>query len=306
MAITASADGSTIYVGGDFDQVNGAVAQPHRRDRRADRRAARRSNPGANTRVDALAVNGNTVYFGGDFTTVGTTAAGFTARTRLAAVERDDGRAAAVGADCRPRSSTRWSCTPPSGRVIVGGGFNTLNATQAWGMGSLDGVTGAVQPWAANTVIQNHDDGCRDQLAHDRRREDLRRRLDVHRRRLGRELRRACSRPTRSPASSTGSTPAAATTTTSPSPATCVYTVGHPHDWGMLDWNPQTDPWQFQRAGAINKHTSPTLTNAVGTPGVWGYFPGLPGGAAVALVADADRRYVHRSGASGVERRHQR
>ena len=44
----------------------------------------------------------------------------------------------------------------------------------------------------------------------------------------------------------------------------------------MLDWNPQTDPWEFQRAGAINKHKSPTLTNAVGTPGVWQYFPGFP------------------------------
>ncbi len=55
-----------------------------------------------------------------------------------------------------------------------------------------------------------------------------------------------------------------------------IYTVGHPHDAGMLDWNPQTDPWEFQRAGAINKHKSPTLTNAYGTPGVWQFFPGFP------------------------------
>ena len=46
-----------------------------------------------------------------------------------------------------------------------------------------------------------------------------------------------------------------------------LYTVGHPHDWGMLDWNPQTDPWTFQRAMAIDKRRSPTLTNAFGTPG---------------------------------------
>ena len=49
---------------------------------------------------------------------------------------------------------------PASGRVIVGGSFNTLNGSQQWGMGSLDGTTGAVQPWAANTVIQNHGDGA--------------------------------------------------------------------------------------------------------------------------------------------------
>ena len=49
---------------------------------------------------------------------------------------------------------------PASGRVIVGGGFNTLNGSQQWGMGSLDGITGDVQPWAANTVIKNHGSGA--------------------------------------------------------------------------------------------------------------------------------------------------
>ena len=57
---------------------------------------------------------------------------------------------------------------------------------------------------------------------------------------------------------------------------------------------------------AIDKHRSPTLTNAFGTPEHLAVFPGLPGGPTAALAADADRRHLHRSGASGVERRQQR
>ena len=53
-----------------------------------------------------------------------------------------------------------------------------------------------------------------------------------------------------------------------------LYTVGHPHDWGMLDWNPQTSPLTWQRAMAIDKRRSPTLTNAFGTPSIWQAFRG--------------------------------
>ena len=52
-----------------------------------------------------------------------------------------------------------------------------------------------------------------------------------------------------------------------------LYTVGHPHDWGMLDWNPQTSPLTWQRAMAIDKRRSPTLTNAFGTPVDLGAVP---------------------------------
>ena len=78
--LAASADGSTIYVGGDFDQVSG---QWRSRIAALDAQtgALRPFDPGANSRVDALAVNGNTIYFGGDFTSVGTNTVGFAPRT---------------------------------------------------------------------------------------------------------------------------------------------------------------------------------------------------------------------------------
>ena len=43
----------------------------------------------------------------------------------------------------------------------------------------------------------------------------------------------------------------------------------------MLDWNPQYDPYQFQHSMAIDKHRSPTLTNAFGTSDIW-VFDGRP------------------------------
>ena len=231
-------------------------------------------DPGANSVVDAIATIGNTVYFGGDFTSVGTPASGFQARERLAAANATTG-AILPWAPSADRVVNTMVVHPASGRVIVGGGFNTLNATQAWGMGSLDGTTGTTQPWAANTVIKNHDSGA----AINSLTTDGKKIFGVGWTFIG------------------GGSDANFEGQFSADPLTGVldwidagrgdnydiavtgdvlYTVGHPHDAGMLDWNPQTDPWQFQRAGAINKHKSPTLTNAVGTPGVWGYFPGFP------------------------------
>ena len=173
-------------------------------------------------------------------------------------------------------------------------------------MGSLDGVDAArCSRGPANTIIQNHGGGAAiDSLTTDGD-EDLRRRLGVLRRRRDANFEGVFAAD---PATGVldwidggrGDNYDIAVA------GDVLYTVGHPHDWGMLDWNPQTDPSTFQRAMAIDKHRSPTLTNAFGTSGIWQSFDGRPGGATAALVADADRRYVHRAEPGGVERRHQR
>ena len=156
MELAASADGRTIYVGGDFTLVNNTA-----RNRIAALDAQTGEllpfNPGANGRVDALALNGNTVYFGGNFTTAGRsgTATGIVARMRLAAADATSGAVLPWNptADNQVLSMVYHQGT---GRVIVGGKFENLNSTQQWGMGSLDAATGALRPWAANTVIKDH------------------------------------------------------------------------------------------------------------------------------------------------------
>ncbi len=274
LRLAASADGSTIYVGGDFDQVSG---QARSRIAAVDAQtgAVRAFNPGANATVEALALNGNTLYLGGDFTTVGTSATGFRARSRLAAVDANTGAVLpwAPAADGLVRTMV---VHPASGRVIVGGSFYALNGSQQWGMGSLDGVTGAVQPWAANTVIQNRGGSA----AIAELTTDGEKIYGVGWAFFG------------------GGATANFEGVFAADPLTGVidwidggrgdnygiavagdvlYTVGHPHDWGMLDWNPQyPDPMLYQRAGAINKHRSPTLTNAVGTNPNWAPFARMP------------------------------
>jgi PKD repeat protein len=274
LRLAASADGSRIYVGGDFDQVSG---QARSRIAAIDAQtgAVLAFNPSANATVEALALNGNTLYFGGDFTTVGTSATGFSARSRLAAVDATTGAVLpwAPAADGLVRTMV---VHPASGRVIVGGSFNSLNGSQQWGMGSLDGATGAVQPWAANTVILNHGGNAAiAELTTD-----------------GEKIYGIGWAFFGGGASANFEGAFAADPLTGvidwidggrgdnysiAVAGDVVYTVGHPHDWGMLDWNPQyPDVWQYQRAGAISKHRSPTLTNAVGTNPNWAPFARMP------------------------------
>ncbi len=272
LRLAASADGSRIYVGGDFDQVNG---QSRSRIAAIDAQtgAVLPFNPGANATVEALALNGNTLYFGGDFTSVGTNTSGFSARSRLAAVDATTGVLLpwAPAADGLVRTMV---VHPASGRVIVGGSFETLSGSLQRGMGSLDGVTGTVQPWAANTVIQNSGGSA----AINALTTDGEKIYGVGWAFFG------------------GGATANFEGVFAADPLTgvidwvdggrgdnysiavtgdVVYSVGHPHDWGMLGWNPQyPDPWQFQRAMAISKYRSPTLTNAVGTNPNWAPFAG--------------------------------
>ena len=164
---------------------------------------------------------------------------------------------------------------PATGSVIVGGTFNTLNGTDQPGMGSLDGVSGAVRPWPVNTIIQNHDGGASiNSLTTD-----------------GDKVYGVGWAFLSSGGQGNLEGAFAADAATGELDwvdggrgdnydiavaGNVLYTVGHPHDWGMLDWNPQTDPLSFQRAMAIDKRRSPTLTNAVGTPGIWQAFKGRP------------------------------
>ena len=271
MAIAASADGATIYIGGDFDQVTGQ-SRSRIAAINATTGAVLPFNPRANSRVSAIARHGSTVYFGGAFTSAGNPT--LMSRGRLAAANASTG-ALLPWAPVANGQVQAMVVHPDSGRVIVGGHLSTLNGSTQLGMGSLDGTTGATMPWAANQVIRNYG-----------------------------EATAIASLTTDGDhvygtgwAFFGGGATANFEGVFSANPLTGVldwvdggrgdnygiaetgdvlYTVGHPHDWGMLDWNPQYDPYQWQRAMAIDKHRSPTLTNAYGTPDIWQPFRGRP------------------------------
>ena len=138
LEIKASADGSTIYVGGDFDQVNGAVAQPHRGARRADRRVARR---GTRARTRGSTPSPSPAAPSTSAATSRRSARRRApARTRLAAVDAATG-AILPWAPCGRPDRLHDGVPPrhrPGHRRRHVQHAQRLDAT---GMGSLDGVT---------------------------------------------------------------------------------------------------------------------------------------------------------------------
>ena len=146
--LTLSADGQTLFVGGQFTKVNNA-----NRYRLAafsvSTGALTSLAPRVNSSVYAIASIGNTVYIGGSFNAIGSVP-----RTRLAALDASTG-AVTGWAPTTDGSVQALVPTPDKTGVVVGGNFAKLNSTAAVGMGALNASTGAVRPWKANTIIKN-------------------------------------------------------------------------------------------------------------------------------------------------------
>jgi hypothetical protein len=151
--ITASPDGTTVYIGGDFTQTYTGVAWIPR-----NRMAAISTGTNAFTtfatsfdaRVGAIAVSKDnlTVYVGGQFTL-----AGGQHRAYLAAYSN----AGALSPSWKPATDGQVQSmvvTPAGDRVIVGGQFYALNGTAVYGMGAVSASTGVIQRWDANKVIK--------------------------------------------------------------------------------------------------------------------------------------------------------
>ncbi|MCF7553846.1 LamG domain-containing protein [Pseudonocardia sp. WMMC193] len=244
LTIAASADGSTIYVGGDFTQVSGTT-----RSRIAALDAAtgavKAFNPVAGTTVRAIAVDGSTVYVGGGFASMGGQA-----RTKIAAVDATSGAvkpwAPYVDADV-------LALTVPAGKgtVVAGGRFQFAGASAAQnqevdGLGVFSTSTAALQPWAAYGIFPNY--GPRSAIW---------------------SLTSDASQvygtaydfggPAGDPFEGTFAVDAATGTvnavlgckgdTYDTFPVNGVlYSTGHPHNCEMVGGHPQTEPWTYQRA----------------------------------------------------------
>lgn len=258
LALAASADGTRVFVGGDFTTVNGVARA---------RIAALDSRTGAlvtgfradaNARVRALAVQGSTLYAGGIFTTLSGVA-----RTRLGAVSTTTG---AVTAWAPTADAEVMALTVPagSGSVVAAGRFATLSTTTARGMGSLDAATGAVRPWAANATIQNYGpDSAIYSLASSGGQvfgtgydyygpSDFENSFAAD----------AATGALQWVAGCYGDTYDAAAT------GGVLYTVGHPHNCAAIGGNPESTPRTFQRAMATT-----TAAAADGSKNAGGPFP---------------------------------
>lgn len=143
--ISASPDGTRLYIVGSFTTVNGV----------AKNRVAALSIPSgtlvsgftanANKPVVAVDSTNTRVYVSGDFTTIRNTA-----KARFAALNASNGTlVTGFTADLNARANA-IEIAPDGSRVLVGGNFTTVNGGPPSGMASVDPDTGALEQWDAN------------------------------------------------------------------------------------------------------------------------------------------------------------
>ncbi|WP_028846250.1 delta-60 repeat domain-containing protein [Thermocrispum agreste] len=140
--IKASPGGSALYVGGDFDRIDGKWRSRIARFDLPSGALNETFKPLFSSRVRGLAVGAQTVYVGGSFSKVGDQT-----RTRLAAVAHNGTlRAWAPTADA---TVFALLLSPEHNRVLVGGSFEKLNGKTQRRMGAVSSQTGKSVSWAA-------------------------------------------------------------------------------------------------------------------------------------------------------------
>jgi len=147
--LTASPDGSRVYVAGEFTQADGATRNRIAAYSTATGQLLSAFAPSLDFRATSVVATAGTVYVGGAFNV-----AGGNPRSRLAAFRADTG-ALLSWAPAADAQVLTMLMTPDQTKIVVGGQFTTLNGLAAYGMGALDPTTGEVLPWAANQLVRN-------------------------------------------------------------------------------------------------------------------------------------------------------
>jgi len=155
LVIHATADGSRLYVGGDFTAVDGQPRGHIAAFDTATGALVPGFAPSLDGTVKAITTSGTWVYAGGAFFHAGTVY-----RQRLASFAAVNG---GLSSTWTPRASTAdvraLLMAPDRSKVLIGGSFLTLSSVTANGMGAVDPINGAVLPWAANQVIKDYAGG---------------------------------------------------------------------------------------------------------------------------------------------------
>jgi len=170
LVVTASPDGSRIYVGGDFTTANGQSRSRIAAYDTATGALVASFHPSMGGTVRAIAATNSTVYAGGSFNAVGSVS-----RTKLAAFSAADGTllpwapVTGVGPTDQNGDPSKTPAqnaatdsavlalvvTGGGSQVVAGGRFDSLNGVKSTGVGALDPVTGATRSFAINQLVTN-------------------------------------------------------------------------------------------------------------------------------------------------------
>ncbi|MEZ5248167.1 MAG: hypothetical protein R2713_02820 [Ilumatobacteraceae bacterium] len=292
--IAASPDGTRLYVGGDFTNVDGL-----RRDRLAafelpSMRLIGTFLPPVAYHVMALAVSpdNQTLYVGGNFSAVGSQV-----RNRLAAV-RSDGALLSWAPNAQGGMVSAMVVSPDGRQVVVGGRFTSVNGSTnpGYGLASIDTTTGARSPRGAETLIRNGRQR-RHHLAVDGRGERVRHGLLVleHVRQSGGHVRRQLERRTDRLGGRLSRRPLACTPKNG-----VVYTVSRP-PLRQLRRVPGDDATQLPPRSP----SAPPPASSAATPRAATTSRSNPAPSELLWHPDLDQGHVHRPEPGSVERRRQ-
>ncbi len=144
-ALSASAVGSTVYVGGDFSTVNGESVDRNRIAAFDSTSATTTSwNPSASHDVKALAASGSDVFAGGTFASIGARE-----RNRLAALD-SNGQLTSWNPNANATVHALTASTDGN-TMYAGGEFTTVNgSTTRNGIAALSASTGTATGWNPN------------------------------------------------------------------------------------------------------------------------------------------------------------
>ncbi|WP_255513602.1 PKD domain-containing protein [Homoserinibacter sp. GY 40078] len=279
-SMAASPDGTRLYVGGDFTQVNGSTRNRIVAFSTATGNVITSFAASANNWVSAIAATNSTVYIGGIFGQMSGTLRSF-----LAAVNASDGQTTAWAPETVGGRPYAIEVSPDQSKVVVGGDFTSANGSTnpGYGLVMVDSSTGASLPLGTNTYVRNAGTeaaifsldsdsdsfygtgyvfGSGGNLESTFRADwatgDLKWVADCH-----------------------GDTYSVAAA------GDVIYTASHTHYCGNLEGRPQYDPWTFNRGVAFTKESTQTATadpygyyNWQGTaaPTLLNWFPSINAG----------------------------
>jgi PKD repeat protein len=150
LAITASPDGSRVYVTGDFTTVDGAPYYRIAAFSTATKQVIPSFKPILGSQGRALAATNSTVYVGGTFRTVTGQARDF-----VAAVNASNGAVTPWTANTDAVVNA-LAVTGDGSKVVLGGRFTAASdATNVRGLAAVTTATGASVPWAVTGTVRN-------------------------------------------------------------------------------------------------------------------------------------------------------
>lgn len=156
--IELSPDGNTLYVVGSFTKVGSTDRFRIAALNAQTGELLQHFTPGANGRVNGVAVAEDRIWVTGTFTQINSTQ-----RTRIAALDAVHGNVLPFNAKLEGGpvpDAQSIVVSPDRTKVVVSGSFTTTNGSTNPGRGiaALDAVSGASLPWAMNSVLRNAGD----------------------------------------------------------------------------------------------------------------------------------------------------